>query len=73
MEPDRSLRRVIVAVMGAVATFCLVGIAIYYRMGDVGRNGFVQSGPAALAAAMAGLFGGGVAAVVALVLLLRWR
>ncbi|HSY67880.1 MAG TPA: hypothetical protein VK813_04505 [Edaphobacter sp.] len=73
MEHDPSLRRVVVAVVGALATFCLIGIAIYYRMGDVGRNGFVQSGPAALAAAMAGLFGGGLAAVVALVLLLRWR
>jgi hypothetical protein len=73
MRPDLSLRRVIVAVVGAVAAFCLVGIAIYYRMGDVGRNGFVQSGPVALTAAMAGLFGGGVTAVVALVLLLRWR
>jgi hypothetical protein len=73
MEHDPSLRRVVVAVVGALATFCLIGIAIYYRMGDVGRNGFVQSGPAALAAAMAGLFGGGVTAVVALVLLLRWR
>jgi hypothetical protein len=73
MEPDRSLRPVVVAVVGALAIFCMVGIAIYYKMGDVGRNGFVQSGPTALAAAMAGLFGGGVAAVVALVLLLRWR
>jgi hypothetical protein len=73
MAPDRSLRRVVVAVVGAVVTFCLVGTAVYYRMGDVGRNGFVQSGPTALAAAMAGLFAGGVAALVALVLLLRWR
>lgn len=73
MKPDRDLRRVIVAVVGALVTFCLVAVTIYTRMAHVGVHGFVQSGPTALADAMAGLFGGGVAALVALVLLFRWR
>lgn len=73
MGPDSGLRRVIVAIAGALATFCLVAIAIYYKMADVGVHGFVQGGPTALAAAMAGLFGGGLAALLALIFLLRRR
>jgi hypothetical protein len=73
VKPDRGLRRVVVAIAGASITFCLVAMAIYYKMADVGVDGFVHGGPTALAAAMAGLFGGGIAAVVMLVLLLRLR
>jgi hypothetical protein len=51
----------------------VVATAIYYKMADVRVNGFVQAGPAALTAAMAGLFGGGLVAVVVLILLLRLR
>jgi Na+/alanine symporter len=73
VELERDLRRIVVAIVGAVITFCLVALAIYYKMADVAVNGFVHGGPATLAAGMAGLFGGGVAAVVVLILLLRWR
>lgn len=73
MTPDPDLRRILIAVVGAILTFCLAATAIYYKMADVRMNGFVQSGPAALASAMAGLFGGGLLAVVALILLLRRR
>jgi hypothetical protein len=73
MKPDRGLRRVVVAVVGALFTFCLVAIAIYYKMADVSLNGWMHGGPTTLAAAMAGLFSGGLVAVVVLVLLLRWR
>jgi hypothetical protein len=60
------------AIAGAMVSFCLVATAIYYRMADVRVNGFFHGGPASLAAAMAGLFGGGIVAVVVLVSLLRW-
>jgi hypothetical protein len=73
VKPDRDLRRVVIAIAGGLVAFCLVAIAIYYKMANVGVNGFVHGGPTALAAAMAGLFGGGVTAVVVLVLLLRLR
>jgi hypothetical protein len=73
MKPDRGLRRVVVAVAGALVTFSLTAIAIYYKMADVHLNGWMHGGPTTLAAAMAGLFGGGLVAVVALILLLRWR
>jgi hypothetical protein len=73
MKPDRSLRSVVVAVVGSLATFCLVATAIYTKMADAGANGFQHGGPTVLAAAMAGLFGGGAAAMVVLLLLLRWR
>jgi hypothetical protein len=69
--PERGIRGIVVAIAGAAATFCLVAGAIYYRMADVNANGWLHGGPATLAAAMAGLFGGGLAAVVALILLLR--
>jgi hypothetical protein len=75
MHPDpgtgRGIRGVFVAIAGAAATFCLVAVAIYYRMADVSANGWLHGGPTTLAAAMAGLFGGGLAAVVALIVLLR--
>jgi hypothetical protein len=71
MTADQGLRRIVVAIVGAVVSFCLVAVGIFYKVADVGRNGFVYEGPKALAAAMAGLFGGGLAAVVVMVLLLR--
>jgi hypothetical protein len=73
VRTDRDLRRVVVAIVGGLVAFCLVATAIYYKMADVAVNGFVHGGPGMLAAAMAGLFGGGLAAVVVLVLLLRLR
>ena len=73
MKDDRDLRRVATAVVGALVTFCVAAIAIYYKMADVRVNGFVHGGPTMLASAMAGLFGGGLLAVVVLILLLRRR
>jgi hypothetical protein len=73
LRDDRGLRRLVFAAVGSLLTFCLVAVAIYYKMANVRVNGFVHGGPATLAAAMAGLFGGGLAAVVALILLLRSR
>ena len=70
---DRDLRRIVVAIAGGLAAFCVVATAIYYKMADVAENGFVHGGPTTLTAAMAGLFGGGLVAVVALILLLRLR
>jgi hypothetical protein len=49
-----------------------VAVGIYYKMADVRVNGVFHGGPKSLAAARAGLFGGGIVAVVVLVLLLRW-
>jgi hypothetical protein len=73
MKPDRGLRGVVVAVAGSLAAFCLVATAIYYKMAGAGANSFQHGGPAGLAAAMAGLFGGGLVAMVVLILLLLWR
>lgn len=73
VKADRDLRRVVVALVGALVAFCLVALVIYYKMADVKVNGFVHGGPATLTAAMAGLFGGGLVAVVVLILLLRLR
>jgi hypothetical protein len=73
VKGDRDRRRVLVAIIGGLAAFCLVAMVIYYKMADVAVNGFVHGGPATLTAAMAGLFGGGLVAVVALILLLRLR
>jgi hypothetical protein len=53
-------------------SFCVVAIGIYYKIADVRANGAFHGGPASLAAAMAGLFGGGVVAVLVLVFLLWW-
>ena len=63
----------VVAIVGALVTFCVVAMAIYGTLVDVRVNGFVFSSPAALKAAMGGLFGGGLAALLVLILLLRWR
>jgi hypothetical protein len=52
-------------------SFCVVAVAIYCEIASVRVNGFFHGGPAALAAAMAGLFGGGIVAVMVLVFLLR--
>jgi hypothetical protein len=71
MKPDRGVRSVIAAILGSVASFCFVAMAIYYKLADVRVNGVLNGGPTSLAAAMAGLFGGGVVAVVVLVALLR--
>jgi hypothetical protein len=73
VKVDRDLRRVVVAIVGGLTAFCVVATAIYYKMADVAVNGFVHGGPATLAAAMAGLFSGGLVAVVVLILLLRLR
>ena len=73
MKPDRDLRRIVVAVGGALVAFCLVAATIYYKMANVAVNGFLHGGPTALTAAMAGLFGGGLVAVVVVILLLRLR
>jgi hypothetical protein len=64
---------VIAAILGAVISFGLVFSAIYCKVADVRVNGIFHGGPASLAAAMAGLFGGGIVALVVLVILLRWR
>jgi hypothetical protein len=73
MKPDPGLRLVVVAVVGALITFCAVATAVYYKMAGVEVNGWMHGGPTTLTAAMAGLFGGGLTAVVALILLLRRR
>jgi hypothetical protein len=73
VKGDPDLRRVVVAIVGALVAFCVVAMVIYYKMADVAVNGFVHGGPRTLTAAMAGLFGGGLVAVVALILLLRLR
>jgi hypothetical protein len=73
LKVDRDLRRIVIAIVGGLAAFCVVAMVIYYKMADVAGNGFVHGGPATLAAAMAGLFGGGLVAVVVLILLLRLR
>jgi hypothetical protein len=71
MKADGGLGRIVIAIVGAGFTFCLVGGAIYYKIADVRVNGALHGGPTTLAGAMAGLFGGGLAAMVVLVLLLR--
>jgi hypothetical protein len=72
-RPDKGLQRVIVAVGGAVIVFCLVAAVVYYKMNDVSANGWMYRGPASMTAAGAGLFVGGFAAFVALILLLQRR
>ena len=44
MKPDRDLRRIVVAIVGGLAAFCVVAMAIYYKMADVAVNGFVHGG-----------------------------
>lgn len=72
MKNDAGVVGVIAALVGAAVSFGLVAAAIYYKMADVRVNGVFHGGPTSLAAAMAGLFGGGVVAVAVLVILLRW-
>jgi hypothetical protein len=72
MKTDGGVRGVVAAISGAVVSFGLVSSAIYYKVADVRVNGVLHGGPASLAAAMAGLFGGGVVALAVLVFLLRW-
>jgi hypothetical protein len=65
--------RIVVAIGGAVIAFCVVAVAAYYRVAGVAVHGWLHGGPVALTGAMAALFAGGLAAVVALILLLRRR
>jgi hypothetical protein len=73
MRGEKSRWRVGVAILGATVTFGLVAVAIYHRMANVSVNGWVSGGPTSLTGATAGLFGGGFAALVVLVLLLQRR
>jgi hypothetical protein len=73
MKDDKGLQRIVIAVTGMVVTFCIVATAIYYKMADVAVNGFLHGGPTTLAAATAGLFCGGLTALLVLILLLRIR
>ena len=57
--------------LNAIIAFLLVATAVYYWMADVRVNGFLHGSPKTMAAAMAGLFGGGLVAVAALIVLLR--
>jgi hypothetical protein len=72
VKRDRGLQRFVVSAAGALISFCVVAVGVYYKIADVRVKGVFHGGPAALAAAMAGLFGGGVVAVLVLVFLLRW-
>jgi hypothetical protein len=72
MKPNNDPRRVVVALAGAVVSFCLVAVIVYCWMANVRVNGFLHGGPTTLAAGMAGLFSGGLVAVVMLVMLLKW-
>jgi hypothetical protein len=72
VKRDRVLQRFVVSAAGAMISFCVVAVGVYYKVADVKVNGAFHGGPASLAAAMAGLFGGGVVAVLVLVFLLRW-
>jgi hypothetical protein len=40
-ESDNDLRRVIIAILGAVGAFFLVGLGIYWKLANVRVNGFV--------------------------------
>ena len=72
-ESGKGDARVIVAIAGALVTFCLVAVVTYYKMADVPLHGWIHGGPAMLTSAMAGLFGGGFASLMVLVLLLQRR
>ena len=45
MKSDRGVRSVIAAILGSIASFCLVAIAIYYKVADVRVNGVLHGGP----------------------------
>jgi hypothetical protein len=68
---DPALRRIVVAIAGASIVFCVVVIVVYYWIAGVAVHGWMLGGPVMLTGAMAGLFAGGLAAMVALILLLR--
>jgi hypothetical protein len=70
---DPDLCRIVVAIAGASIVFCLVGVGVYYWIAGVAVHGWIHGGPVMLTGAMAGLFAGGLAAMVALILLLRRR
>lgn len=70
---DPDFRRIVVAVAGAAIVFCVVAIAAYYWIARVAVHGWIHGGPVMLTGAMAGLFAGGLAAIVTLILLLRRR
>ena len=72
-ESGNGSARVTLAIAGALVTFCLVAIVTYYKMAEVPVHGWIHGGPAMLTSAMAGLFGGGLAALIVLVLLLQRR
>jgi len=72
MSSDEGVGRVVAAIAAAIVSFCVVGAAVFYRVAKVGAVG-LHGGPTTLAAAMAGLFGGGVVAVVVLILVLKFR
>jgi hypothetical protein len=72
-DGEAGLRRIVVAIAGALVAFCVFGVGMYYEVAHVSANGWVYRGPTALTAAMAGLFGGGFAAMLVLILLLRRR
>ncbi|NYF90645.1 hypothetical protein RBB79_13625 [Tunturiibacter empetritectus] len=72
MSRGHGLSRLVASIVGAGLSFCVVAVAIYCKVADVRENGLFHGGPEALAAAMAGLFGGGIVAVLVLVFLLRW-
>jgi hypothetical protein len=70
---DHGLRRIVVGIASAAIVFCGVAIAVYYWIAGVAVHGWIHGGPEMLTGAMAGLFSGGLAAVVTLILLLRRR
>jgi hypothetical protein len=70
---DPALRRIVVAIAGPSIVFCVVVIVVYYWIAGVAVHGWMLGGPVMLTGAMAGLFAGGLAAMVALILLLRRR
>ena len=59
--------------VGTSIVFCVVVIVVYYWIAGVRVHGWMRGGPVMLTGAMAGLFAGGLAAMVALILLLRRR
>ena len=68
---DPDLRRIVIAIAGASIVFCVVVTVVYYKIAGVATNGWRHGGPVMLTGAMAGLFAGGLAAMAALILLLR--
>jgi hypothetical protein len=63
--------RIVVAIVVAVIAFCVVAVAVYYWIAGVATHGWLHGGPVALTGAMAGLFSGGLTAMLVLILLLR--